>query len=531
MEKKYLDSEGHYFSPSEIIVSSERARKKFSQKELEELKESILRYGQFQPSVIKRDMTLVMGERRLRACRDLDRKLWCVFTDELDELVLKEMELEENVRRENLSVVEEILWKEEIHKLKSEKYKEKDWSLKDTALLLGESKSLTAEDVKLASYLKKMPEHFENCLTKRDIKREIKKLEKKLEWDIHALKADSLSEEDKSDLLNSSGITFNIPLSEEKKKDIFVDKRELDILSEEEKEKDAEYIETKIKSFGLWLGVGDTFELFPKVKDGIIGVCFLDPPWGINYEEKVKNKGLNDAYEDSEEAFKESFPTLCKIAYQKMSSNSHLYCFFSIIYHKFIYDCLEEAGFNLNRRPIICSKLGIHATRNADYWFGASYEPIAFAKKGNRKLNLPGVADSFQIVWLPPSQKLYHPSAKPVDIYRKLLRISALPGDIICDPMYGTGAAFAACESMPDLNLSWFGWDSEKENRAKALMRLSEALLGGELDKKEYEKITPETPEWLEYWKSHPQEQNEMLDFLAKRKKEDNNETESNNLS
>ncbi len=518
-EKKYIDSEGHYFPTSEIKVGSERARKSFPQKELEELKTSILEYGQFQPSIIKRDMTLVMGERRLRACKDLGRSLWCVFTDELDPLTLKEMELEENVCREGLTAVDEILWKEEIHNLKKEKYKGKDWSLANTAELLGQSKSLTAEDVKLASYLKSMPEQFLLCESKSDIRKQVKKLEKKLDWDVHEAKAETFSEEERDALLGkASGISFEIAEAA-----LQAEREEVtsQIVTPEEEEEKATYLRTKIKSFGLWLGVGDTFELFPKVKDGIIGVCFLDPPWGVDLDSKLKDlDSKNDLYNDSEESFKDSFPLLCKIAYEKMSTDSHLYCFFGIVHHEFVYSSLEAAGFNVNRRPIICSKIGIHSTRVGDYWYGASYEAIAFAKKGNRKLIIPGATDSFEMVWLPPSQKLFHPSAKPLEVYRKLLRVSAMPGDIICDPMYGTGAAFAACESMPDLKLSWFGWDSEKENRSKALMRLSEALLGGEFKEKEFMSLSPETPEWLEYWQSHPQEQNEMLDWLAKRKEE-----------
>jgi hypothetical protein len=43
--------------------------------------------------------------------------------------------------------------------------------------------------------------------------------------------------------------------------------------------------------------------------------------------------------------------------------------------------------------------------------------------------------------------------------------------------MYGSGAAFVACELLPQLHLRWYGWDIDPENKAKALFNLTTRVL------------------------------------------------------
>jgi ParB family chromosome partitioning protein len=104
-------------SPELVKVKDGRFREDIDLHELEMLKKSILKLGQIQPIVVTREMELVVGERRLTACRELNREVTAIYVDQVDELLLREMELHENLYRANLTPAETVLAKQEIHNI------------------------------------------------------------------------------------------------------------------------------------------------------------------------------------------------------------------------------------------------------------------------------------------------------------------------------------------------------------------------------------------------------------------------------
>ena len=104
-----------------IKILPDRQRRNFSADALHELTESIRERGLFHPIVLRivgDDYVLVSGERRLRAMTDIYdlggsfkhdgeaiRESFIPYTllNELDELAIEEAELEENIRRADLT--------------------------------------------------------------------------------------------------------------------------------------------------------------------------------------------------------------------------------------------------------------------------------------------------------------------------------------------------------------------------------------------------------------------------------------------
>jgi ParB/RepB/Spo0J family partition protein len=83
------------------VIRDERIRKKINN--INELAESISRLGLIHPIVVTRENKLVAGERRLTSCRQLGwTHISAQYVDELDEFTLKIIELEENLKREDL---------------------------------------------------------------------------------------------------------------------------------------------------------------------------------------------------------------------------------------------------------------------------------------------------------------------------------------------------------------------------------------------------------------------------------------------
>jgi len=445
--------------PSEVQVPEGRFRKEFDQHELQLLIKSILELGQIQPVVITREGELVVGERRLRACKHLGREIEAVYIDEVDELMLREMEFHENIYREQYTPQERVLAKEALHAIKQKQFGDptdpsslrygEGWRQEDTAKMLGQSQALLSEELIMAKILPHSPE-MQKAKTLTDMKKVMKKLKKEAQWHVQAEKAESLA------------------AVEEKRMP-----GERPSLTREQ------LLKGKVSAWDKRLIVADAMEMLHKKELylGPPGLVFFDPPWGVGLHEKVEDGVLQGiSYEDTKEKFKAEFPVYARLLYEAMRPDSHLYVFFGIVHHRFVYFHLARAGFEVNRRPIIWAKPGIKSTRQPEKWPGASYEPIAFARKGSRDL-VEKIGDSItDVKALTPEQKKGHPSAKPWQLYDNLLKRSCYPGDVVLDPMYGTGPAFVACEMNPKLRPMWYGWENVIGNRQKSLLNLLQAV-------------------------------------------------------
>ena len=93
--------------------------------------------GLINPIVVTRELVLVAGERRFTACRDILKRteIAVTFADELDPGALRAIELEENIKREELPWQDYCLAVKEFHELR--KSENPDHPLEATADALG----------------------------------------------------------------------------------------------------------------------------------------------------------------------------------------------------------------------------------------------------------------------------------------------------------------------------------------------------------------------------------------------------------
>ncbi|MCR5456868.1 MAG: ParB/RepB/Spo0J family partition protein [Clostridiales bacterium] len=94
----------------EIEPNRSQPRKDFSPEELEELAESIKKYGVMSPIIVKKSddgYTIIAGERRWRAARIAELNEVPVIIKDVDELTAAEMAIVENIQRTDLNPVEE----------------------------------------------------------------------------------------------------------------------------------------------------------------------------------------------------------------------------------------------------------------------------------------------------------------------------------------------------------------------------------------------------------------------------------------
>ncbi len=103
------------------IVIGERFRVEYG--DMDGLKRSIEKFGLLEPIVLDRENNLLAGGRRVRAYAELGReRIPALYIDEVDDVLAREIELEENIQRENLTWQEVADLTKEIHELKTRKY-------------------------------------------------------------------------------------------------------------------------------------------------------------------------------------------------------------------------------------------------------------------------------------------------------------------------------------------------------------------------------------------------------------------------
>ena len=130
---------------TDVEPNRDQPRKYFDEEALEELAESIKRYGLIQPIIVtKKDgyYEIVAGERRWRACKKAGLTEISAIIREDDEKKNKEIALIENIQREDLNPIEKALG----IKLLMEEY---SLTQQQVAEIIGKSRSAIANTVRL----------------------------------------------------------------------------------------------------------------------------------------------------------------------------------------------------------------------------------------------------------------------------------------------------------------------------------------------------------------------------------------------
>ena len=141
-------------SINDVEPNRNQPRKHFDEEALDELAESIKRYGLIQPIIVtKKDgyYEIIAGERRWRACKKAGLKEVQVIVREDDERKNKEISLIENIQREDLNAVEKAMGM----KVLMEEY---SLTQEQISKILGKSRSSIANTVRILNLDKRVLE-------------------------------------------------------------------------------------------------------------------------------------------------------------------------------------------------------------------------------------------------------------------------------------------------------------------------------------------------------------------------------------
>ena len=427
--------------PNLIIIreSCERSRKDLG--DIDELTKSILIKGQISPILITRDNELIAGERRLRACQSIGIPVHAIYREDVDDITMKELELEENIQRKDMEWQERITLAKDITLLKQEKYGKKGagkgqegWSLGDTATLMGKSRAAAHQDMQLADAMERLP-----VLAKAKTADDAKKLLRKLEEELciaELLKRDS---------------------------------------------KKPKAHESAAKDFIL----GDAFVELPVVETESIDFADVDTPYGIDLEAVKKSQtGTKElkVVGKYREWDKEKYLPSCAVAateiYRILKPNSFCLWWFGMDYYAPLKELLSEVGFSLDPIPALWYAGAKAAqTNQPQIILGKSYDTFFLLRKGNPVLAKPGRHNVFEHPKVDAHNKI-HPTEKPLPLYEEIVRMILFPGAKGIVPFLGSGNALRALYSN---KCSGFGYDiPEQENvRNKFLLRIDEDIESG----------------------------------------------------
>lgn len=391
----------------EIFIPPARQRTTVKESAVAELAVSIQSKGQLHPLTVAPidrvrfpdvpshiNYQLIAGYRRLLASALLKLPTVRVeLRENLSQIEQEEIELDENLQRENLTWQEEIQAKSRLVDLRKELYGD---SIRDVATHVGESRGELWEDQRLAKAIKLVPE-LANSKNKTQAHNKLRLLTRR---EALTVKAAELQ----AGRVDSSTVTFTDR--------VLLGKAEI---------------------------------LAQALPTATYGCVITDPPYGMNLDEGETKKGNPHPviYEDDTFDIMDLYAKIIPEAYRILQDNTHAYFFFDIKQYARIFRLLTDAGFTVDPIPLVWVKPGSGQVNHPDSRWGSGYETCFFCRKGKRALLKQGQSNVLSHDPVPSAKKI-HPVEKPTSLLRQLIESSTAPGEVVVDFFGGSGSTAEA---------------------------------------------------------------------------------------
>ena len=378
-----------------IRIPDNRQRQVVNSERIATLAISMQSHGQLHPiTVIKLDTdipgyNLVAGYRRFLAAQQL--KWDEIEAKELDNagaLELEEIELDENLQRENLTWQEECKAKDRLLDLRKKLYGE---GVAEVADHVNEGRGTFWEDARLARAMEVIPE-----LAKAKNKSQA---QAKLRLAIRREALTALAEKQSGEKGQVWGEV-------------------------------ADHVH-----------LGDCIQVMKGFTDGCASLILTDPPYGINLDVGETKKGSSHPviYDDATYDIMDIVALAAKEAFRLLRSDTHAYFWFDIKAYSKVLKLLQDAGFTVDPIPLIWAKPGPGQTNHPDSRWGSGYETCFFCRKGNRAMLKQGQSNVLAHDPVPGNRKI-HPTEKPVGLLRQLIETSTVQGEVVLDMFGGSGS-------------------------------------------------------------------------------------------
>jgi DNA modification methylase len=193
--------------------------------------------------------------------------------------------------------------------------------------------------------------------------------------------------------------------------------------------------------------VGDCRTLLPRLTSASVDAVICDPPYGIAYT-PVRAKGRHDHPWQSiagDDTFHPDFyEQWLRQAHRVLKPDGHIYVFAHERYVGDVRRLLAGTGFT-PKRTLVWDKGSFPPIGDTRCDWGGATEFVQYAIKGRRPLTRPRESNVLRFARVPAAH-MRHPTEKPVDLLRALIRKSVPPGGLVLDPFAGSGSTGEAAQ-------------------------------------------------------------------------------------
>lgn len=372
--------------------------------------------GLINPIVVTRELVLVAGERRLTACKSLGRtEIAVTFADELDPAALRTIELEENIKREELPWQDYCLAVREFYQIK--KTGNEGWSMEQTGEALGLDAANVFRRVQVADeIIKQNP-------------RVLEAPKYSVAWGI----VDRARERAASSALTElkAAITGTTPIGA------------------------PAGVTNPAPAPGepapapaprpAPIQVGSFLEWAPSYIGPRFNFIHCDFPYGIDAD-KFNQGGAaaHGGYADGEDYYWQLLQCLADNLDRIAAPSCHLMFWFSMKFYTPTLDFLRRnTDFIIDDFPLIWSKSdNVGILPDPSRGPRRIYETALYGYRGDRKI-VQAVANSYSA----PSDRSIHMSVKPVPMLSHFFRMFVDANSIVLDPTCGSGSALRAADA------------------------------------------------------------------------------------
>lgn len=396
----------------EIHVTRERQRTDLGS--IKDLAESILKYGQLVPVILDENNELIDGFRRYNALRAINKShAFAVRRVDVSELLFRELELETNIQRKDLTWPERVKSIAELDRLRSAK--DPNWTQGQTGAVAGIPQQRVAEAIKMAKLLEIFPELAEAK-------------------SLHAAQS-------RADFLAKTAM------------------RKIDVAAQPQI---FAAIEDRIVH-------GDSVDVIKSLPDGSFHAIVTDPPFGINLEDRYSSLvAQQQAYKDDEESYRRLL-SMAPDLWRVLKNDGWLVWFFGPSWYQECVNTFTAAGFLVDPIPVVWDRSdGSTSTNRPDRYFARAYDVALLCIKGAPQMVQRGKPNVLRIPPVPTAERELI-AERPVELYEELIRRLTVPGEIVADFFVGSGSCPAAAAKS---GRGYWGCERDAKRRLAAITKI-----------------------------------------------------------
>lgn len=405
-----------YIAVNDITIPPDRQRQEFKEDKLRELADSIARCGLIQPIVVDETLVLVAGERRLRAHIMLGFDQIAVqFTSDLSPDERRLIELEENVKRTDLTWQEQTAALASFHETKLSM--EAGWNKTKSSEALGISaRQLDAYLLVAEALEEEVPEVLEAPKFTTAHSFASRRQERKKAQDKRKVSEGITEAFTKEAATQTSSTEGDAPTPPP-----VVAPRKFDIFQ------------------------GDFNDWVSRPFDHPANLLHCDFPYGINATKVGQSAAKSHGgYDDGEDVYWNLLDVMAKNLDNFVAPSAHMVFWFSMNYYEETRHHLEDMGWRVFLPLLVWGRSdgkGIIADHNR---VPRNVTETAFlCSRGDRKI----VRSVNNLCWT-PTTKEYHMSEKPHAVLAHFFRMLVDDSTILFDPTAGSGMAIRVATEL-----------------------------------------------------------------------------------